>query len=731
MDKTTQIPGADRTPDGRHRGGRRQLASLATALSLALICGAAAPAPEVLPARGFVTRTAGDVLSQEAVLLGVADGAHARRWAERLGASPRIAGTAGGASTALWLAERFRGWGLETEVHGYDVYLPHATAARVTRLTPTRVELPLEEPALAGDPDASDGHYPAAAGYSAAGEFAGPVVYANYGTKGDFAALELMGVDVADAVVLMRFGQIFRGMKVGNAEAAGAGAVLLYSDPAEDGFPHGEVYPGGPFRPGTALQRGSVKIGAPGDPTTPGRPSLPGAERSSPEGVAAGLPSIPVIALGYDAAATLLGEMRGTRAPATWHGALELPYYLGGGEVRAEVVVRLDDRPIKRILNPVATLRGSQFPDEWVIIGAHFDSWTNGAVDNVSGTAALLEVARTLGALQAAGIRPRRSIVLAAWDGEEWGLLGSAEWAEQYASELAGGAVAYLNLDGIAGGPYFQAMASPSLARALREVTSVVPDPVEPATSVLQGWALRSGSGTSGEPPVALPGGGSDHASFFGRLGVPSASFGFGGAAGVYHSAYDTSAFMRRFGDPGYRQHTAVAAMTALFGWRLANADVLPFDYRDYGRFLSGAARPLARSGLQGLEMGPLLTAITRFNLAAAVLEQRATHTLSGAAPVGSAMALANRHLIRVERRLTHEAGLPGRPWYRNVVVAPHPDNAYVVSIFPGLWGALGGGSAGDAGEQLHILVEAIRAATRELEAARRFLGSAPLHSAD
>lgn len=716
-------PGGPRPP--------RALVALLGGLLAVTAATAAAPAPELLPARGFVERSVADVMSQEATLLAVPDASHAERWSTWLASEPRIPGTDHAARSARWLAERFTDFGLEARVDEYDVYLPHAVAARVSRLQPGPLELSLIEPAIAGDPDSADPGYSAAAGYSAAGNVTGAVVYANFGTVGDFAALRAMGVETRGAVVLMRFGQIFRGMKVRNAELAGAAAVLLYSDPTQDGFRRGEVYPDGPYRPGGGLERGSVKIGAPGDPTTPGAASLPGSQRVLTDTPEAGLPAIPVVALGYDAAARLLEELRGVIAPATWQGGLPLEYRLGAGEVVARVEVELDSRPIKRIRNPVAMLRGSERPDEWVIIGAHYDSWTGGAIDNASGTTALLEAARALGALARAGVRPRRSVVLAAWDAEEWGLIGSAEWAEQYGGQLHEGAVAYLNLDGIAGGPFFHAMASPSLSRMIREVAAIVPDPVVPGWSVLQGWADRSGVGDA-EPPVALPGGGSDHAVFFGQYAIPSMSYGFAGLHGVYHSAYDTTAYLRRFGDPGYRQHTAVAAMTAVLGWRLANADLLPYDYRDYGRFLASSLRPLNRLGADaGIDLERLSRAVSRFNVAASSLERRAVASLAAAGGVSGALQLANRHLMRVERRLVSPAGIPGQPWYRNLVVAPHPDDAYVVSVFPSLWSAIGAGTA--AGDRATSeLAASIEAAGAELETAARLLaGAAGSRSAD
>lgn len=569
-------------------------------------------------------------------------------------------------------------------------------------------------------------HYPAVAGYSAAGDVEAAVVYANYGRAADFSALRAMHVDTAGKIIAMRYGEVFRGAKVHNAEAAGAAAVLLYSDPFDDGYFRGDIYPRGPFRPWTGIQRGSVRTGAPGDPSTPGRPAMAGAATTGQPTATTPLPSIPVVALGYGSAAELLRPLAGIEAPVGWQGALPFRYHIGSGGVRARVRVELDDVPTRRIRNVVGTLRGREQPEEWVILGAHYDSWTAGAVDNLSGTVALLEAARALAELSSAGWPPRRSILFAAWDAEEWGLIGSTEWTEDHADQLRRSAVAYVNLDGVVGGPHFSATASPSLRTLIRDAARAVRDPTLPTTSIYDSWRRRAAMLPSGEPPVPLPAGGSDDATFAAVLGVPTLGFGFSGSSGVYHSAYDTIEFVDRFGDPGFRQHRAVAALVAVVGWRLASADVLPFDYREQaaelasalGRVDAAIAGPGGDARSAGTE--PVWRALDGLAAAAGELEANRRQVLRRAAagqmPVG--LQRVNDHLLRVERAFIRPRGLSARPWFNNLVYAPSDGNLYATELLPGVFGAMRGGSEGVLAIELDDLATSIRAATVELVAA-------------
>ena len=667
----------------------------------------------------------GAAIERELRLAAIPDTDRLRTMAHRLRSEARVAGTPAAARAAGEIADLMAGWGLEVSVHEYDVLLPHALSARVDRLSPLPLTLGLEEEPLPEDTASGVSQYPAVAAYSAAGDVEAGVVYANYGREADFAALRALRVDTVGKIIVMRYGQVFRGAKVHNAEAAGAAAVLLYSDPLDDGYFRGDVYPIGPFRPWTGVQRGSVRTGPPDDPNTPGRPATAGAAVAGQPTPATPLPSIPVVALGYGSAAELLRHLVGTEVPAGWQGALPFRYHVGGAGVRARVLVELDETSVRRIRNVVGTLRGRERPQEWVILGAHYDSWTVGAVDNLSGTVAMLEAARALAKLSAAGWPPRRSILFAAWDAEEWGLIGSTEWTEAHADQLRSSAVAYINLDGVVGGPYFSATASPSLRTLIRSATRVVADPTLPTTSIYDSWRRRASMLPSGEPRVPLPAGGSDDATFAAVLGVPTVGIGFSGSSGIYHSAYDTHAFVDRFGDPGYRQHRAVAALAAVLCGRLASADVLPFDYRDQAAELATAmgsvdaaiAGPGGNARSAGTEL--VWRALGSLAAAAGELEANTRQVLqrasAGAGPVG--LQRVNDHLLRVERAFTRPGGLSARPWFKNIFYAPSGGDLYAAELLPGVQRALRRDDDGALARELDDLASSIRAAAVELVA--------------
>ncbi len=393
----------------------------------------------------------------------------ARAHSRFLSAESHVSGTPGQARTRDYVIQQMREMGLETEVRTYSVFLPHATSARVWRVSPDARELRTAEPPVPGDSTSALPQYPAANGYSAAGDVQGQVVYVNFGLMEDYARLDSLGISVRGKIAIARYGRSFRGIKAREAERHGAIGLILYSDPEQDGT--GEAYPNGPARPGTAIQRGSVFNGN-GDPTTPGRPSVRGARRTQPTygnpeprdstrptrgqparggrpdpreeeripPIVMSIPAIPVVAIGYDNAAELLRGLGGREVPAGWQGGLPFRYRVGAGPVVARVAVETDARTpaaYKPIWNTLGTIRGREFPDELVIVGAHRDSWGPGAADNVSGTVAVLEAARAVAEQARAGNRPRRTVVFATWDAEEWGLIGSTEFVEEDSLRLA------------------------------------------------------------------------------------------------------------------------------------------------------------------------------------------------------------------------------------------------------------------------------------------------------
>src|SRR5215213_1805918 len=413
----------------------------------------------------------------------------ARAHSSALSAEVHVAGTPAQARTRDYVLAQMRAMGLETEVRSYAVFLPHATSVQLWRTAPTQKVLTLPEPPVASDPSAAIAQYPTVNGYSGVGEAAGEVVYVNYGLMEDYARLDSLGISVRGRIAVARYGRSFRGIKAREAERHGAAALLIYSDPQSDGYVRGDVYPEGPMRNGDGVQRGSIFNGA-GDPATPGYPSIASAPRLSPERME--LPRIPTVPISYTTASELLAGLRGGSLPLGWQGGLPFRYHIGPGPVQARIRVT-DDRDTqgtKQIHDTFGIIRGDELPDELVILGAHRDAWGPGAADNVSGTVSVLEAARAVSESVRAGHRPKRTIVFATWDAEEWGLIGSTEYVEEDSLRLVRGGVAYLNQDVSAQGPMFGGGGSPSLRPLLRDVAKQVPDPSRQG-SVYDVWRKR------------------------------------------------------------------------------------------------------------------------------------------------------------------------------------------------------------------------------------------------
>jgi N-acetylated-alpha-linked acidic dipeptidase len=634
-----------------------------------------------------------------------------------------VAGTAAQLRTRDYVITQMKGWGLETEVRTYEVFMPHATGVRVLRVSPQSKELVLSEPAVVGDPTSTTIQYLTVNGYSGAGDVTGDVVYVNYGLIEDYAQLDSMGISVQGRIVVARYGRSFRGIKAREAEKRGARALLIYSDPQDDGFVRGDVYPEGAMRPAFGVQRGSV-MNASGDPSTPGYASVAGAARLSMESFA--IPRIPVVPVSFGNAAELLRDLRGAAVPQTWQGGLAFRYHAGPGPVQARVIVT-DDRatkPYKPIYNTFATIRGSEFPDELVMVGAHRDAWGPGAADNVSGIVSTLEAARAIAALVQNGQRPKRTIVFATWDAEEWGLIGSTEYVEDDSLRLLRSAVAYLNQDVAAQGSRFSGGGSPSLRATLRDVAATIPDPNGRGT-IYDEWRKAAGATDTVTPAMGDPGGGSDFAGFYNHLGIPIADWGFGGAGGVYHSQYDGTKWMETFGDPGYRYHAAAGRIAAAFALRLANAEILPFDYVEYARTLRRYLPEIDRgiSARRWSESSaPIVAALTRMEQAATDFATQRDDALRAGLPAANAQR-ANAALMSVERALTRAEGLTSRPWFRNLVYASDENNGYATMPLPSINEAIRRGDAALTRREISDLARRLDAATTALRDARQALG--------
>ena len=693
--------------------------SMTTPRSLLLLAALASPlAAQQMTGYSPASRAAQQVA--EAAAIARPDSSRAGALARQLAERPHVAGTPAQARTRDLVVAAMRDAGMETEVREYAVWLPHTIEYGVWRLFPDAKELDLREGPLPEDPTSrAFPEYPTVNGYSGTGDVSGEVVYVNYGLIEDYAELDSLGVSVRGKVAIARYGRSFRGIKAREAEKRGALALLMYSDPADDGYVQGDVYPEGPFRNARGVQRGSVMNGA-GDPSTPGYPSRPGAIRIPLDQMP--VPRIPVLPLSYGNAVELLRDVRGAPIPRGWQGGLAFRYHVGPGPVRARVKVRSDSATaaIKSIWNTFGIIRGTEFPDEMVVIGAHRDAWSPGAVDNVSGTVSVVESARAIAAQVKAGWRPRRTLVFATWDAEEWGLVGSSEYVEDDSLRLTRGGVAYLNQDAAAGGPSFGGGGTPTLRGVLRDVARAVPDP-SGAGSVYEVWRRNAGTRPGDEPAMGDPGGGSDFAGFYNHLGIPHSEWGFGGGNGIYHSNYDSFTFMERFGDPGYRYHAAAARIGTAMMMRLANADVLPYDYVEFAKTMRGYLTPIDRGVAAKGWLGssaPLAAAIDRMERAAIAFAAARDAALARGLST-TQQAATNRELLKVERAMIRPEGLRSRPWYRNLIYVADVDNGYANMVFPSVNEAIRYGDAALFTRELADLVQRFDAATAALDAAR------------
>lgn len=647
-----------------------------------------------------------------------------------LSKEPHIAGTPAQARTRDYVIDQMKAMGLETEVRTYDVWLPHATSVKITRIgkRDTTV-LDLSEPPIPGDPATALPQYLTVNGSSGAGVGQGEVVFVNYGLIEDYAVLDSLGVSVKGKVVLARYGRSFRGIKAREAEKRGAVALLIYTDPADDGFARGDVYPEGPMRPMRGVQRGSVYNGT-GDPLTPGYASKPGAPRLTPSQTS--LPKIPVVPISAANAQLLFDQVRGTNIPAGWQGGIGLRYHVGPGPVLVKLEVTTDEatKGTKQIYNTLGYLRGSEFPDQYVYIGGHRDGWGPGAADNISGTVSILEAARSMADMANAGWRPKRTIVFATWDAEEWGLVGSTEYVEEDSLRLQKGAVAYFNQDVSAQGSAFGGGGSPSLRSTLRDVLRGVPDPKTQGT-VYDAWRAANGiKSDTLEPNMGDPGGGSDFAGFYNHLGIPIAEWGFGGPAGTYHSAYDTHAWMQKFGDPGFQYHATSARIVAAMALRVADADILPYDYVEFARtmqkYLAPMQRAFAARKWEVAAITPLAAAIARLERVSATFATSRDVALKSELS-HDAREATNQALLKVERAFARPSGLKSRPWYRSLIYAADVDNGYSTMNFPGVNEAVRAGDQAGAKEELVDLTMRFGKAADAVDEARRAMVLSPV----
>jgi len=685
----------------------------------------ASPAGERI--RGFTKEGSETERAAEESYRGVPRPESASRHLRRLTEDLHLAGTPGSHDTARYVHERFLEYGLESEMVSYDVLLSYPDSVKFELKVPEAFSGPTPEAGIPWDKDSfsPDAVAPFLA-YSASGDVTAEVVYANYGLPEDFDELERQGVPLSGKIAIVRFGRCYRGVKVRVAESRGCAGVIIYSDPADDGYVRGDVYPKGPWRPETAVQRGSIQYVflCPGDPLTPGWPSIPG-ERRIDAAESLVLPKIPAIAISYGDARRILQNIEGQNVPRAWQGGLPFAYHCGPGPalVRLDVKMKLE---VRKIWNVIGTLPGSspEEKDQIVLMGNHRDAWCYGAVDPSSGTAVLLEVARGLGALRKEGRGPRRTLKLCSWDAEEYGLVGSVEWAEHHAKDLSENAVAYVNCDAAVSGPNVGFSASPSLGDLAGEIAAHVTDPRSGKT--IEELARERGGPAASPVSVGTLGSGSDFTAFLDHLGIACFDLSSVGPYGVYHSIYDSYAWMSRFGDPTFEYHCVVAKLAGTLLLRLGNADVLPFDLGDDGAKIVEHAAAVEKLR-EGTTLEDLKRQATTLEVEGRALAEAVEAALEAGTLGPEAARKVSRVLAAAERGFIDERGLVGRPWYRHLVVAPGVNAGYAAESLPGLRDAVSSGDAAAIAREKARLLEAIGRVIASVREARKLVAGGEL----
>lgn len=663
--------------------------ALLAVVPLLLVSGSRARAQEQ-PLPGFTADGASEQLSCEDRFLRLPSSEAFSRHHEILTRRPHVAGTPANDSVGAYIARSMDEAGLRVETYPYDVYIPDRSSAEdnlVALVTPVRKPLNNQEYIL--DEDRFSDHEALGPGWNAfsgSGDVTGRVVYANYGRKEDFERLRELGVDVEGKVVVARYGGNFRGFKARYAEEAGAAGLVIYSDPADGGYVDGLPYPEGRHLSESTIQRGSL-LARWGDPLTPGRPALPresaDVEREDPDGLDF-LHTIPVAPVPHASAREILGRMTGAAVPDGWQGGLPFAYRLQGGP---ELTVRVRvHQPLgfERVRNVVGTIEGTERPDEWIVLGAHYDAWTFGAVDPNSGTAMLLTLADALGQLVRDGCRPKRTIKIAHWDVEEFGIIGSIEWVEQLRDRLMEGAVAYLNADAAVSGGRFGSSASPSLKGLILDVTRSVAHP--DGGTVYSSWA--GDESDDEEPPMGNLGGGSDHVGFYMHAGVPSAGLGMSGSSPVYHSAYDDRAWYERFGDTAFVYGPTLARVDGLLALRLARAELLPYDVQRYPEDLEDHLDALAARAHEldyELNLAPVRAAVEALSSAAADFVTARDARLDAGDLSADLAVRVDRGLLGLEKAFLNRDGLQWGGWYRSLYASSDPFSGYASWMLPAL----------------------------------------------
>jgi len=662
-----------------------------------VLAGSLALAQRANPPRGFPFIEAADELRLEQQAQSIPDGAHLRRYMDFIAAEPHNAGSPRTKVVADYLLGSLKEWGLNADIEEFEALMPYPTVRQLEVLSPRHYTAALKEPVVPQDPASRDAHQlPTYNAYSASGDVTGDVIYANYGLPDDYDWLAKQGIDVRGKIVITRYGKSWRGVKPKVAAEHGAIACIIYSDPQQDGYFEGDVFPSGPMRPPGGVQRGSVLDMPlyPGDPLSPGFASEKGVHRLS-IAEAKTIMKIPVMPISYGDAQQILEPLKGPLVPRDWRGSLPFTYHAGPG---ARVHLKLEfDWSTRPLFDVIATIPGSDFPDEWIICGNHHDAWVNGADDPVSGAISLMETARTLATLQKQGWKPKRTIKIALWDGEEFGLLGSTEWVEKHQDELRQKGVAYLNSDSTSRGWLFVS-GSHTLEQFAQELAESLPQP-NSSTNMADAFLHHPQSEDDDDQPqpkgrrtyaIGALGAGSDYVAFLDYLGIASMNEGFAGItkSGIYHSIYDSVYWFNHFSDSNFTDTRALSQYTSTALLRLSGASVLPFEFGRFGATVSGYLDDIDRQALrngQRLDLSGPRRQLEILRVSSDKYEALLDAAMSKGNLDAARAQDVNRDLIKTERTLTDPDGLPNRPWYKNEIYAPGYYTGYAVKTLPGV----------------------------------------------
>ena len=674
---------------------------------------------------GFNSKGASDELTLER-RLGVALPKRMNEYHLIMTAEPHHAGTEANIKIGHYYAEKLKEFGFdEVQTSHYEVLLPRPIERSVTLISPERYELKLVEPPYDEDQDLTkDGVLPPYNAYAADGDITGEIVFVNYGLPEDYKVLDSLGVSVRGKIVLAKYGRSWRGIKPKIASEHGAIGCLIYSDPEDDGFVQGEVMPKGKWRPEWGVQRGSVMDMPtyPGDPLTPFQAAKGDVKRLPLDKVPT-LQKIPVLPISYGDALPILRNIEGPIAPDSWKGGLAITYHIGPGP--AEVRMKLkSDWSLRTIMNVIGILRGSEEPEKIVMVGSHRDAWTFGGRDPISGATVLLETGKLLGDLAKKGYRPKRSIAIASWDGEEYGLIGSVEYGEEFAETLKNNVVVYLNRESYTAGN-FSASGVHSLQPFINQLTKDINMPGSQGT-VYDSWKENSNENRlikhNGYENVRLGalGSGSDYTVFLDHLGIPSINLGFGSGNGIYHSRYDTHWFFTQYGDPGFVYGIALTDLVAKFLLRMANSTVYPFDYSSTAETIHQYIDEVEkesedRNVAKHLNFSSLRKSTEILHATSLVLNNQIELLLSNPGANRALIKEVNRYLLLAEENFTDNGGLPGRPWFRHQIYAPGFYTGYGVKTLPGVREAIEKGDTREAQKMMVVLEQSLQKVQKTL----------------